>query len=533
MMTLRPTSDKYLLDGHHRWSAITVYNGEVDEDQQLPLHVDEVQTDIVSGLTLTKVLQRGLGLKDAKLTGAVDFEEGDIKKVEIGERARVLKEINDSMDSLAAEIYAEGDFIEIDSVGMRNNPAYAEEVLGRQQDALSRPATRRSNANQSADSPDTDAADTLSSGRTSVGSKAKLRSSTGGVGTSSRREPEVEPGSTIGLSSENYAREYYSRIGIPDSVDGDLLPVSGYLVHKSHTDKKRQEVMKGRSGNLRPDAVFEIGDEDVVGDGLTALGDIEIVLRPGVSERTAYGRGNSISSAHRPVRLNSRNREDVADALLNSDGINADSNRQDAFMNMISASLNNDFSNVNATRGKNGKMPNSFESKLPEGSSREPFEAQILGGFDISDVEQINIPFKRLEAASAKEDISDVVNTKTIADRLRSAGFSPEEIEYFYSIGGGQLNTESMAMLRNYRASQKMKTDLAGRGFNNVKFAHPTGFNIEDPRSHSKSPIGGDSAEATLIRAISDEIIKAAKELLNDMKKTNKPTLTTTAGGLM
>ena len=533
MEPILATSDKYLLDGHHRWSAITVYNGEVDEDQQLPLHVDEVQTDIVSGLTLTKVLQRGLGLKDAKLTGAVDFEEGDIKKVEIGERARVLKEINDSMDSLAAEIYAEGDFIEIDSVGMRNNPAYAEEVLGRQQDALSRPATRRSNANQSADSPDTDAADTLSSGRTSVGSKAKLRSSTGGVGTSSRREPEVEPGSTIGLSSENYAREYYSRIGIPDSVDGDLLPVSGYLVHKSHTDKKRQEVMKGRSGNLRPDAVFEIGDEDVVGDGLTALGDIEIVLRPGVSERTAYGRGNSISSAHRPVRLNSRNREDVADALLNSDGINADSNRQDAFMNMISASLNNDFSNVNATRGKNGKMPNSFESKLPEGSSREPFEAQILGGFDISDVEQINIPFKRLEAASAKEDISDVVNTKTIADRLRSAGFSPEEIEYFYSIGGGQLNTESMAMLRNYRASQKMKTDLASRGFNNVKFAHPTGFNIEDPRSHSKSPIGGDSAEATLIRAISDEIIKAAKELLNDMKKTNKPTLTTTAGGLM
>ena len=527
------TSDKYLLDGHHRWSAITVYNGEVDDDQKVPLHVDEVQTDIVSGLTLTKVLQRGLGLKDAKLTGAVDFEEGDVKKVEIGERARVLKEINDSMDSLAADIYSEGDFIEIDSVGMRNNPAYAEEVLGRQQDALSRPTPRRSNASQSVDSPDTDAADTLSSGRTSVGSKAKLRSSTGGVGTSSRREPEVEAGSTIGLSSENYAREYYSRIGIPDSVDGDLLPVSGYLVHKSHTDKKRQEVMKGRSGNLRPDAVFEIGDEDVVGDGLTALGDIEIVLRPGVSERTAYGRGNSISSAHRPVRLNSRNREDVADALLNSDGINADSNRQDAFMNMISASLNNDFSNVNATRGKNGKMPNSFESKLPEGSSREPFEAQILGGFDISDVEQINIPFKRLEAASAKEDISDVVNTRTIADRLRSAGFSPEEIEYFYSIGGGQLNTESMAMLRNYRASQKMKTDLAGRGFNNVKFAHPTGFNIEDPRSHSKSPIGGDSAEATLIRAISDEIIKAAKELLNDMKKTNKPTLTTTAGGLM
>ena len=449
----------------------------------------------------------------------------------VDEFSNIAKDLTDNAPKLIDAKYEQGDYIQLGSVGLTNNPDYAQAAATRQRLARFPAGTPR--AGEFTDLSDAEMADTLSSGRTSVGSKAKLRSTTGGVGTSSRREPEVEAGSTIGLSSENYAREYYSRIGIPDSVDGDLLPVSGYLVHKSHTDKKKQDVMESRSGNLRPDAVFEIGDEDVVGDGLTALGDIEIVLRPGVSERTAYGRGNSISSAHRPVRLNSRNREDVADALLNSDGVSADSNRQDAFINMISASLNNDFSNVNATRGKNGKMPNSFESKLPEGSSREPFEAQILGGFDISDVEQVNIPFKRLEAASAKEDIGDVVNTKTIADRLRSAGFSPEEIEYFYSIGGSQLNTESMAMLRNYRASQKMKTDLAGRGFNNVKFAHPTGFNIEDPRSHSKSPIGGDSAEATLIRAISDEIIKAAKELLNDMKKTNKPTLTTTAGSLM
>ena len=531
MQPILTTKDSYILDGHHRWAGIVVANRSLPEELRIPLAANEVQTDIIEGLTLGKVFQDAFGIKEARLGAEIPWEVGDIEDMGVDEFSNIAKDLTDNAPKLIDAKYEQGDYIQLGSVGLTNNPDYAQAAATRQRLARFPAGTPR--AGEFTDLSDAEMADTLSSGRTSVGSKAKLRSTTGGVGTSSRREPEVEAGSTIGLSSENYAREYYSRIGIPDSVDGDLLPVSGYLVHKSHTDKKKQDVMESRSGNLRPDAVFEIGDEDVVGDGLTALGDIEIVLRPGVSERTAYGRGNSISSAHRPVRLNSRNREDVADALLNSDGVSADSNRQDAFINMISASLNNDFSNVNATRGKNGKMPNSFESKLPEGSSREPFEAQILGGFDISDVEQVNIPFKRLEAASAKEDIGDVVNTKTIADRLRSAGFSPEEIEYFYSIGGSQLNTESMAMLRNYRASQKMKTDLAGRGFNNVKFAHPTGFNIEDPRSHSKSPIGGDSAEATLIRAISDEIIKAAKELLNDMKKTNKPTLTTTAGSLM
>ena len=290
--------------------------------------------------------------------------------------------------------------------------------------------------------------------------------------------------------------------------------------------------MKNSSGNLRPDAVFEIGDEDVVGDGLTALGDMEIVLRPGVSERVAYGRGNSLSTAHRPVRLNSRNRDDVADALLNADGINGDKTRQEAFMNLLSASLNNDFSNINATRGKKGKLANSFDSNLPEGSSREPFEAQILGGFDMADVEQVNVPFKKIEQEAEKEDISDIVNTKTIAERLRAAGFSPEEIEYFYSIGGGQMiNSESMAMLRNYRASQKIKNSFSERGFSNVKFSHPSGFNIEDPRSHSKTAGKGESVESVLAKSISNEIIAMAKEMLKDMKKSSKPKISSIYGG--
>ena len=536
MEPILATSDKYLLDGHHRWSAITVFNGEVDDDQKIPLHVDEVQTDIISGLTLTKVLQRGLGIKDAKLTGAVDFEEGDIKKVEIGERDRVLKQINDSMDELVANINAEGDFIVLDSVGLRNNPAYAEEVSTRQQDALARRPGSAARAREAElDAAIRDAGKKRSPDapveRESVGRLAKMRK---GKRLSSGKTTEAPAsGKMVGMSPKNYASEYYSRIGLPGSLDPDMMPVSGYLVHKSHMDAKRAQITKGgMPGNLRPDGVFEVGDEDLVGDGLTALGDMEIVLRPGVSNRVAYGRGNALTSAHRPVMLNSRNREDVADAILNADGVNAEETKREALLHMLSSSLNNDFSNANASRSSSGKMPSSFDKKLPEGSTREPFEAQILGGFDVADIEQINVPFSKIEAASAKEDISDVVDTVSIADKLRKAGFSQEEIEYFYSMGGGQsLDTASMSMLRKYRASQKMKDDFAKRGLNNVKFAHPNGFNIEDARSHSKSAKAGQSVESALKDSIAEEIIAAAKDLLKQMKTTNKPKVTSIYGG--
>ena len=50
------------------------------------------------------------------------------------------------------------------------------------------------------------------------------------------------------------------------------MPVSGYLVHKSHIQKKKNDVIKNRVGNVGPDAIFEIQDNDPVGDGLGALG---------------------------------------------------------------------------------------------------------------------------------------------------------------------------------------------------------------------------------------------------------------------
>jgi hypothetical protein len=636
MQPILTTRDKYILDGHHRWAGIVVGNRSLPPELQIPLSANEVQTDIIEGLTLGKVFQDAFGIKEARLGAELrwDGKQENIPQISPDEFDAISTDLTANAPRLIDEKYNQGDYIQLGSVGLRNNPDYAQAVEFRQRLARTRgqsdiAAARERQLDEAIRAADIERSGRLSSGkkgspgRQSVGRLAKMRKSkadkrkiererelrnlygedVGDItryfsGMLSRDDADLmiyndfveggekiervarryeistdevnsaierfknldaetqqelrdraitrngplptetsgrlSSGKTLNRSSEQYAREYYSRIGLPESVSNDSLPVSGYLVHKSHLDAKRQQIMNSKNGNLRPDAVYEIGDEDVVGDGLTAFGDIEIVLRPSVSERTAYGRGNSISSAHRPVKLNSRNREDVADAILNPDGINGDKQAQEAFLHMLSSSINNDFSNVNASRGSKGTMPSSFDKNLPDGSSREPFEAQILGGFDINEVEQVNIPFKRLQSAGEKENISDAVNERSIAEKLRSAGFSPEEIQYFYSIGGGKnINTQSMAMLRQYRASQKIKTDMASKGLNNVKFAHPTGFNIEDPRSHSKAARGGESVESVLIRAIGDEIVEAAKDMMKEMKNSRKPQITSTSGGML
>jgi hypothetical protein len=536
MQPILTASDGFIVDGHHRWAGINVGNSSLSEELRLPLNVNEIQTDIIEALTLGKIFQDAWGIKEARLGAENKWKEGEITDISKNEISQLMDGLTKNVGTLVDEKYAEGNFVQLGSIGLSNNPDYAARAKERQTSALTRrpgPAARARELELDAAirdagrqrSPDAPAE------RESVGRLAKMRK--GKRLSSGKTIDAPASGKTVGMSPKNYASEYYSRIGLPSSLDPDMMPVSGYLVHKSHIDAKRAQITKGgMPGNLRPDGVFEVGDEDLVGDGLTALGDMEIVLRPGVSNRVAYGRGNALTSAHRPVMLNSRNRDDVADAILNADGVNAEETKREALLHMLSSSLNNDFSNANASRSSSGKMPSSFDKKLPEGSTREPFEAQILGGFDVADIEQINVPLSKIEAASAKEDISDVVDAVSIADKLRKAGFSQEEIEYFYSMGGGQsLDTASMSMLRKYRASQKMKDDFAKRGLNNVKFAHPNGFNIEDARSHSKSAKAGQSVESTLKDSIAEEIIAAAKDLLKEMKKTNKPKVTSIFGG--
>ena len=311
-------------------------------------------------------------------------------------------------------------------------------------------------------------------------------------------------------------RSFYEAAGLGPEVRDELMPVSGYLVHKSQIQKKKNEVINSRSGNIGPDAIFEIGDEDIVGDGLTALGDVEVVLKPEISKRTSYGKGDGLKNGHRPVRMDSKSKDDVVHAMSFPSSGDADSESADSIVNLLASSVDGDFSRVS----KNSKT-----------KGTDGFEAHILGGFDKDEVDSINYPYSKLSKMSANEDISDVVNDKTIADSLRRMGFTQEEINYFYSVGGsGQMNTESMKKLREYRTAKKVKSKYSELGFNKVNIAHPQGINIENPRSHSKASRGIEDVETLLREEIAAEIMQTAKDLLKKMRKGSKPNVISKIG---
>lgn len=316
------------------------------------------------------------------------------------------------------------------------------------------------------------------------------------------------------------ARLYRERNGIPQDIDEEMLPVGGYVVHRSQIEKKKNKVKSSMNGNISDSAVYEIGDKDEVGDGLTALGEIELVLKPEVSQRTAYSAGESFSSGSRPVLLNSANRDEILDAYINAQGRNSKRSNAEAMLNLLSANLYNDYSDINKR---------SFDDQ--DNPRRFPIDAQILGGFDKDEVQQVNYPYTKLAEAAKDEDISDFVNKKTIADRLRAMGFSQEDIEYFYSAGfGGEINTQSMKELREYRAAKKMSEKMAKMGFNNFRIAHPEGKNIYDPRSYSKGAKVSNDVEALIKRNIINEISKMVADAIKNSNNNPRPMLITNSG---
>lgn len=687
------TRDGYILDGHHRWGSVTVANMALDEDMQIPLSVFEVQTDIVEGLTLGKVFQQQWGIKDAKLGVEDPWKKGDIADIDDAEMAQTSSSLVQSVQDRVDQIYDEGHFIKLGSVGLKKNADYASTVRDRQtlsrsrrpspyarerereladalrmerlasggtdrqsrttattvaerireNNAIADAALRRANidaenkekikfalgvldgiedaednvsasdalaliAERSGDSiakasavelahriigreqaqtqrparfgqaSDPEMEKQMEAGRllreaglipekivdderienaiqnalqamsqrrfgmgTDDGNKRNASRSSGRLARAKKQTfkkgsrsqnvitEDAEAGSR-GAASGTLAREYAASIGLSPDIDDDMLPVSGYVVHKSQIAARQRAVRANGQGNANMNAVFEVGDEDIFGDGLTALGDIEVVLKPQVSNRTAYGRSDGITSGNKPVKLNSANKDDILDAMIGNPGKKSKRQNTETMLHLLGAAVDGDYSKVNASFDENDRMigaPNGTSTP----KSRTPFEAQILGGFDIDEVEQVNYPASRLSAVSRDEDISDVVNERSIADRLRKAGFSEEEIEYFYSVNGAKnLNTESMSRLREYRAAQKIKKQLTQSGFKKVKFAHRDGIDIEDPRSYAKGADLADNVEKVLRDQIMHEIRMSAQKALKGMRSGGSPSLVSREG---
>lgn len=311
-------------------------------------------------------------------------------------------------------------------------------------------------------------------------------------------------------------RAYELRQGIADDVDDAARPVSGYLVNRSQ-EAKRASMSKTDIPELMR-APFEDIPGDPRGTGLSSQGEIEIILKPGVGKRTSYTRGDAVSTGGRAVSMNSNQQEDVLNAIIHDDGPNAKKTMARTMLGLLKASLDDDYSGVTAMPDSKGRMT-PVDKRDPSADERnnESFEAMILGGFDADDVEGIHFPYSKIKKIAQDEDISDFVNNNLISSRLKHLNNTAESARIFSSMPpANEITTESINALKEYRAAKRIKKMYGQAGIGYVKFSHPMGMNIEDPRSYDKNASAISDVEsilkAKIVKEIDEEISKMSSK---------------------
>lgn len=314
------------------------------------------------------------------------------------------------------------------------------------------------------------------------------------------------------MTSDKYLRRAFeSTTGIPPSSNASMRTSSGFVISKSQLEQKKKRA-KENGWNDGPDAIYEIDDNDEFGAGLSAHGDIQIILRPEVSGRTSYMRGDPITSGGRPVRMNSSNREDILDAIINSDGANKKSQMADAVLNLLKAKVGKS-QPINESR----KVSKGEESSA---KSNSVMHAEILGGYSLSDIEGIHYPFSRVQKVAQNTKISDVTEGIVKFEEIIASKVSEPDAKIIISrINSGDIDTPAVRALKEYRTAMKIRQKYKAKGIGYVLFAHPKGTNIENPKSYDPNAKSGETVEQVLRRQIQMEVKSSIKKMADEMIK--------------
>ena len=326
-------------------------------------------------------------------------------------------------------------------------------------------------------------------------------------------------------------RAYHALIGIHPDVDDIDRPISGYVVHPDQ-DLAARNVMR-RRGVQVGDAPMEWPTGSNPHGDIDADGDIEIILKPEVSGRTAYGFGYGIDDKTRPVWLNSSDHSAIADAIVHVDPATDPDGSKTRILNALAAYIdgNNgyftDVGSVKPVANSQNEKTEDFGKRVAshaKASKPQRLGAHIMGGFVNEEVAGIMYPWSRISATSSDVDVSDVVNKEPVSDRLRRLGFTDAEIEYFYKVNGNRsldyISSATMSSLREYRKAMQVKKDYEAKGIPDVSFSHPAGMDPMDVSSYWPNPTSGMTPEDALAKSINEEVDALVEKMLKEIRKT-------------
>lgn len=127
---LLSTRDGYILDGHHRWAAITLANMNLPKDEQMDVTVNELQTNIIEGLSLGKSFQDHWGIKEAKLAGEDMFiPDANAPSMDKSEFDAHMEDLADNVDQNLSNIHDKGTYIKVEAPGITGNAQLQQRAL--------------------------------------------------------------------------------------------------------------------------------------------------------------------------------------------------------------------------------------------------------------------------------------------------------------------------------------------------------------------------------------------------------------------
>lgn len=310
-------------------------------------------------------------------------------------------------------------------------------------------------------------------------------------------------------SDAEIRRYYETQIGFPRKLDVSLRPASGYVVHPDWEQRARENYQ--RETGIEPNEHSEL-PRNVAGQ-VGIYGGVELVLRPEVSGRSAYGAGDSISTMLRPARFDEEDPHAIFSAMISSGGKDWHT-IQHLTLGFLDSARTGSFENVNAYDAGAADIVD------PKTGNRTYFEALIPGSFSIEDVAAVRIsyddlafravdPNKHHSGEDALEQTKQIRDEFFSADKLRSMGFSDEEVEYLLGLLDnyrhynntspsipGEMMIPAVRDLLKFREARQKRQMIESKGIP-VQVTDPKGVNRFDPEFYGGKP--GDDIEQLLL----------------------------------
>ena len=302
--------------------------------------------------------------------------------------------------------------------------------------------------------------------------------------------------------------KYEVHLGIPADAPAELRPASGYV---SHPDWERLQVQHVKAG------MPTTSDDDIKRNLYTGMtlnpnghvgiyGGIEILLRPEVSGRTRYGRGDSLTTALQPVSMDSSDPTEIMHALSWSGG-NTDDESVKFAAAMLQTDIDGHFGNLNLYHPRFADDGTRDISNIQRGY----FEALIGGSFDVGDIDTVRVPTSELELiGKADDDLQEETVFAGLAnpDKLRAMGFTDEEIAYIISKKDSYMFKGWFQDYVNWKRRERGKQKLDALGAN-IEYIRDIGGGVDPFELSSYRDSDGSTS-------IDDVMIKRSRKNIAD-----------------